>query len=72
MKIKHKSFKEKKCDCCNWNNTEFFKLDGWDKDDWLCSNCFSEELFNSEANYQIIPKKQLSEVIKNGQKSNKR
>jgi len=60
MKIKAKQIKEEtKCGGCNWDNNQFFKLNGWSKNDWLCGNCFSVELYNSEANYQIIPKRLL-------------
>jgi len=59
MEIKTKQTKEQKCKCCNWENTKFFQLDGWDKDDWLCGRCFAEELFNSEAEYQVLSKRDL-------------
>lgn len=53
---------ETNCYGCNWQSHTLYSLDGWEKKDWLCANCFVEELINSEAEYQIIPKKKLKEV----------
>jgi hypothetical protein len=58
MKIKHKSIKQdKKAKCCNNYASDLYQLDGWAKNDWLCAYCFIEELIESEAEYEVIPKK---------------
>jgi len=45
MKVKTKYFKDgKNCKGCNWERNLFFKLDGWDKDDYLCGDCFAQEM----------------------------
>lgn len=46
MKIKQKEMKET---CCG--DYTRYQLEGWDKDDWLCADCFLDELMD---NYEII------------------
>ena len=55
MKIKTKHTKNpKKCEGCNFEVPVLFKLDGWDKGDWLCGFCFAEDL--SQGKYFIETK----------------
>ena len=64
MKIKTKTSKAKGLICpkCNWKMNTLYQLSGWTKSDFLCANCFVEELKNSEADYQIIPKLELKQL----------
>lgn len=39
--------------------SKLYQLDGWTASDWLCGNCFLDELINSEANYNIIHERDL-------------
>lgn len=55
-KLLHKD--EEKCGKCNWKTFDLYSLDGWEED-YLCGNCFLEELIESEADYQVIPSLQL-------------
>lgn len=53
MKIKVRNFKNRSC-CGDYT---LYQLSGWDKDDWLCADDFLKELIESEADYQILPKR---------------
>jgi len=66
MKIKTKDFygiKDKSGNpitCCG--DMTLYQLNGWDKKDWLCADCFLNELIQSEAEYQVISKQTLKEI----------
>ena len=60
MKIKILNWKkEVKCKCCNWKTKRLYCLAGWERNDWICGNCFLNELTDSEAEYEVIPKKNM-------------
>jgi hypothetical protein len=42
---------ERKESCCG--DFTQYQLSGWDKDDWMCADCFLNELINN--GYQIKP-----------------
>ena len=48
--------KEVVCKRCTDEHSIFYKLDGWEEEDFLCSYCFVEELYESEAEYEIYPR----------------
>lgn len=53
MKIKTKRLKNNaQSKCCNNYADEVYRLDGWDVDDWLCSQCFVKDLI--EGDYNIL------------------
>lgn len=64
MKIKlkinrDKSGNDKDCPKCNYEASYLYRLDGWDRKDGLCGECFAQELLDSEADYQVTPKRLL-------------
>ena len=63
MKARLKHYKEERaCPSCNWDTNTFFQLNGWDKKDWICDNCFAKELVNSEADYSILTKRDVEDL----------
>lgn len=66
MKVKTKNYRiEKNCEHCNYNASAVFQLDGWGKNDWLCSDCFARELYNSEAKYNILTERDMKDLKHN-------
>ena len=51
MKIKTKQFKER--NCCG--DSFLYQLDGWGRDEWLCADCFLNELMRED--YIILNKR---------------
>ena len=47
------------CQKCREFCSKFFKLDGWEDNDFLCGDCFATELEESEAEYEVFNKHQL-------------
>lgn len=68
MKIKIKQNGDNKAGCCNNYSNTLYQLDGWAKGDWLCADCFLQELIESEAKYIVISslrfKKEFEELLK--------
>lgn len=46
MKIKTKEFKNKTC--CG--DHYLYQLNGWSKDDWICADCFLNDLIEGDYN----------------------